>query len=52
VVAGEVEHRSQGLLRDAWEGKLQPVYRLIIDWLVACFGAKTGRSPKDKPGQN
>jgi radical SAM superfamily enzyme YgiQ (UPF0313 family) len=31
VVAGEVEHRWHELLRDAWEGKLQPIYRLIDD---------------------
>jgi len=31
VVAGEVEHRWQELLRDAWEGRLRPIYRLIDD---------------------
>jgi radical SAM superfamily enzyme YgiQ (UPF0313 family) len=31
VVAGEVEHRWHELLRDAWEGRLQPIYRLIDD---------------------
>ena len=31
VVAGEVEHRWHELLRDAWEGTLQPIYRLIDD---------------------
>ena len=31
VVAGEVENRWQELLRDAWEGRLQPIYRLIDD---------------------
>lgn len=31
VVAGEVEHRWHELLRDAWEGRLRPIYRLIDD---------------------
>ena len=31
VVAGEVEHRWHELLRDAWEDRLQPIYRLIDD---------------------
>jgi hypothetical protein len=29
VVAGEVEHRWEGLLRDAYEGKLKPIYRFL-----------------------
>ena len=40
VVAGEVEHRWHELLRDAWEGRLRPIYRLIDDppdlWDAAC----------------
>jgi radical SAM superfamily enzyme YgiQ (UPF0313 family) len=31
VVAGEVEHRWADLLRDAYEGKLQPIYRFLDD---------------------
>ncbi len=31
VVAGEVEDRWAGLLRDAWEGRLQPIYRFVND---------------------
>ncbi len=31
VVAGEVEHRWHELLRDAWEGRLRPIYRLLDD---------------------
>ena len=31
VVAGEVEHRWEDLLRDAYEGRLQPVYRFLND---------------------
>jgi radical SAM superfamily enzyme YgiQ (UPF0313 family) len=31
IVAGEVEHRWHELLRDAWQGALQPIYRLIDD---------------------
>jgi hypothetical protein len=31
VVAGEVENRWAGLLRDAYDGKLQPLYRFLDD---------------------
>lgn len=31
VVAGEVEHRWADLLRDAYEGSLQPIYRFLDD---------------------
>ncbi len=31
VVAGEVEHRWDGLLRDAYEGRLQPIYQFLND---------------------
>ena len=31
VVAGEVEHRWGDILRDAYEGKLEPIYRYIND---------------------
>jgi len=31
VVAGEVEHRWADLLRDAYEGRLQPIYRFLDD---------------------
>ena len=31
VVAGEVEHRWADLLRDAFEGKLKPIYRFLDD---------------------
>ncbi len=31
VVAGEVEHRWAGLLRDAYEGKLKPIYTFLND---------------------
>ena len=31
VVAGEVEHRWARLLRDAYEGKLAPIYRFLDD---------------------
>jgi Radical SAM superfamily len=31
VVAGEVEHRWADLLRDAYEGKLKPIYRFLDD---------------------
>ena len=31
VVAGEVEHRWADLLRDAYDGKLKPIYRFLDD---------------------
>jgi len=31
VVAGEVEHRWDGILRDAYEDRLQPIYRFLDD---------------------
>ena len=31
VVAGEVEHRWDGLLRDAYQNRLQPIYRFLND---------------------
>ncbi len=31
VVPGEVEHRWADLLRDAYEGKLKPIYRFLDD---------------------
>jgi hypothetical protein len=31
VVAGEVEHRWADLLRDAYDGKLRPIYRFLDD---------------------
>lgn len=31
MVAGEVEHRSASLLRDAYDRKLKPIYRFLDD---------------------
>ena len=46
VVAGEVEDRWQELLRDAWEGRLRPIYRLI-DHPPDLYGAACPRASRE-----